>query len=252
MTSSGTMPEEYYFLGYAIARITPELGKWNSLGHRHLTDFVKHCIRNVPSLKVHYFGNTELDDEKTIDKRAYSSLKGLRDEFWNCGVPKPDGYSETDWGNEPAPYHIKQIENWNSKSIEEITHAVMDLYSTQTITDANIDLLPTGLPPNGETLFRRSRSQSGWIYVVTNPKWKNWVKVGVTRNLKKRLSSYNTSSPNRDFRIEWHKYHDKSTELESIIHDLPTLNPFRGHSKEWYNLSAKDCIPIIERAFKTF
>jgi len=252
MTGTGTMPEEYYFLGYTIARLTPEKGKWNTLGHRYLSGFVKHCIRNIGTLNSYYFENIGVETEKEIDKRAYNSLKGLRDEFWHSGVPKPSGYSETEWGSETADYHTKQIQKWKNKSNDEVKQALQELYSIQQITEAQIELLPEGLPAYGETLFIRSRDPSGWLYVVTNPKWQRWVKIGVSRNLKKRLSSYNTSSPHKDYIVEWHKFHENSIQVEAFIHNLSTLNSIRGESKEWYNLSVQKCIPILEEVFRKF
>ena len=252
MSSAGTMPKEYYFLGYVIARLTPSKGKWDVLGHRYLTGFVRHCIRGIPSLNSHYFEKIGVESEKDIDERAYKSLKGLRDEFWGSGVEQPPGYSDTKWGNETADYHTKQINIWKNKSDTLVKEAVHALFSSKKITETDLHLLPEGLPPKGETLFTKSRDPSGWIYVITNPIWGSWVKIGVTRNLKKRLSSYNTSSPHKDFFIEWFKFHENARELETFIHNDDVLGRHRGLSKEWYNLKPQDSMQHLGRVFRDF
>jgi hypothetical protein len=42
-------------------------------------------------------------------------------------------------------------------------------------------------------------SNEGYIYVITNPAWKGYYKIGQTVSLSKRMGTYQTSSPLRDF-----------------------------------------------------
>jgi hypothetical protein len=108
--------------------------------------------------------------------------------------------------------------------------------------------LPIGLPPNGETLFTRSNTPDGWLYVVSNPKWPDWVKIGITRNLSKRLSSYNTGAPTEDvyFKFDYHRFHDYAREIEREIHTDLIESPLRGDTSEWYRMSLEDAKAIID------
>ena len=45
--------------------------------------------------------------------------------------------------------------------------------------------------------------QQGFIYIITNPAWPNWCKIGLTINLQKRLNGYNTHAPLRDYVISF-------------------------------------------------
>ena len=41
----------------------------------------------------------------------------------------------------------------------------------------------------------------GYLYIITNPAWVGYYKIGQTISLSKRLSTYQTSSPLRDFKF---------------------------------------------------
>jgi len=42
---------------------------------------------------------------------------------------------------------------------------------------------------------------TGFLYAITNPAWKEWVKIGMAVNAEDRLKSYQTSSPFRDYKL---------------------------------------------------
>lgn len=44
---------------------------------------------------------------------------------------------------------------------------------------------------------------NGYMYVISNPAFKGWYKVGRALDLQKRLASYQTSSPFKDYKLEW-------------------------------------------------
>ncbi len=50
---------------------------------------------------------------------------------------------------------------------------------------------------------------NGFIYIITNEQYPDWVKIGITKNLKRRLQTYQTYSPFRNFKILYSiQYHD--------------------------------------------
>lgn len=59
-----------------------------------------------------------------------------------------------------------------------------------------------------------SRSDTGgFVYLVVNPAWPGWVKVGRTNNPDKRLGQYQTATPRRDFEfaaVVWFPDHYKA------------------------------------------
>jgi len=126
---------------------------------------------------------------------------------------------------------------------------VEEVLSGTSVSKFSSRRLPIGLPPDGETIFTRSNSPEGWLYVVTNPKWPEWVKIGITRDLAKRLSSYNTGAPTTNvfYQRKYHKYHPKARDLEREIHKSMRDDSRRGDSREWYRMSIEDAVSIIDR-----
>ena len=113
--------------------------------------------------------------------------------------------------------------------------------------------LPLGYSMDGEespTEFKRSNSPEGFIYVIANPSWPNWTKIGVSRNLSNRLMSYNTCVPHDEFKFKYYHFreHNKSTELEQKIHrDLRSdISIEHGHG-EWYHISIDKAKNIVDK-----
>ena len=44
-------------------------------------------------------------------------------------------------------------------------------------------------------------SPQGQVYIITNPAWEGWVKVGMAIDAEDRASNYQTSSPYRDYEL---------------------------------------------------
>lgn len=60
------------------------------------------------------------------------------------------------------------------------------------------DEVPLRRSKRGKAVERRDYSP-GYIYLVTNPAWSQWTKVGKAVNRQSRLNSYQTDSPERDY-----------------------------------------------------
>ena len=46
-------------------------------------------------------------------------------------------------------------------------------------------------------------SPQGQVYIITNPAWEGWVKVGMAVDADDRLGGYQTSSPYRDYTLAY-------------------------------------------------
>lgn len=42
---------------------------------------------------------------------------------------------------------------------------------------------------------------SGWVYAITNPAWPGFFKIGKAARLRRRLGSYQTGAPYKDYQI---------------------------------------------------
>lgn len=89
---------------------------------------------------------------------------------------------------------------------------------------------------------QKNRSQKlPLTYVISNPAWLGWVKVGFAVNFYSRLSSYNTSSPLKDYYEVYRIESQYAKELEELYHKINK----KGHG-EWYNNPKEDIINQLD------
>ena len=62
------------------------------------------------------------------------------------------------------------------------------------------------------------RQKSGYIYVISNSNFPSYYKIGVTEDIKSRLRTYQTSSPLRNYKIEYFIEHPDCYGAEKEIH----------------------------------
>lgn len=93
----------------------------------------------------------------------------------------------------------------------------------------------------------------GYLYIIKNKAWPDWVKIGITENLNKRLNNYQTSSPFRDYELMYSIYHPNYRQAEKNIRE--TLKPFASMIKnEWFRVDlsmAKDRLEEQLEEYKT-
>ena len=66
------------------------------------------------------------------------------------------------------------------------------------------------------------------------------IKVGITSNTKVRLNSYQTSDPNRNYKLEYKKYTYNFRAIEQFIHEK------YENKHEWIRGDLQDIISDIE------
>jgi len=93
------------------------------------------------------------------------------------------------------------------------------------------------------------RSAEGEVYIIRNTAWPSWYKVGKAVNSEDRLQGYQTSSPFRDFVLEYCEHFDNRHQAESTIHRM-----LEKHDKcidrrgEWF----KTYIPVIQEVMNDY
>ena len=83
-----------------------------------------------------------------------------------------------------------------------------------------------------------------FIYVISNPNHKGY-KVGIAKNVKQRLNGYQTSDPNRGFKLEFYIKTENYREIESEV-----LNYFNANY-EWVDADLKKIISHIKKLVKS-
>jgi len=87
--------------------------------------------------------------------------------------------------------------------------------------------------------------QEGYVYVMTNKAWPDWVKIGMAIDAEDRLNGYQTSSPHRDYVLEHYVASNdrRKSEREAHTRALPLATDSKG---EWFKLSVEQAITILD------
>ena len=75
----------------------------------------------------------------------------------------------------------------------------------------------------------------GFVYIISNPAWPGMCKVGMTSNVSKRLASYQTYSPKRDYVLKHWSFWEDRREAEKFV-----LSISRVYSHEWISLESSE------------
>ena len=82
----------------------------------------------------------------------------------------------------------------------------------------------------------------GYLYVITNPSWNNWVKIGRALDVSLRLSSYNVGSPFRDYEISYYTQINNPVLIERYF-----FEKYGTENNEWFNISIDEAIYEIKK-----
>ena len=89
-----------------------------------------------------------------------------------------------------------------------------------------------------------SSTKEGYVYVISNPAWPDWVKVGMAIDADDRCSSYQTSSPLRDYVLHCAISSDDRRKDESKAHKV--LEKIADSRKgEWFNIPVDTAIKYL-------
>ena len=87
--------------------------------------------------------------------------------------------------------------------------------------------------------------KEGFVYVITNPAWKGWIKVGMALDAKDRCKQYQTSSPLRDYKLLYKRFFKDRKGAEYKAHKK--LKGISSNQKgEWFKIPVTKAIKTIE------
>lgn len=93
--------------------------------------------------------------------------------------------------------------------------------------------------------------KAGYLYIITNPAFPNFVKIGTTHNLKQRLHVYQTGDPSRSYKIEYSLFHVRFREAEKKIKLY--MKPFaKSIRNEWYEVDIHMAIPRLHEVLEEY
>ena len=93
--------------------------------------------------------------------------------------------------------------------------------------------------------YKLDHIKEGYVYVITNKAWPEWVKIGMAIDAEDRLNGYQTSSPMRDFVLEHYVASNdrRKSEREAHTRALALSIDAKG---EWFKLSIEQAITILD------
>ena len=91
----------------------------------------------------------------------------------------------------------------------------------------------------------------GYIYIISNPAHPNFLKFGITEDIKSRLSTYNTGDPQRAYRVEYYIFHPKYKRAEIKIQEM--LKYFaKSQKNEWAEISLPIAISRLDETLDDY
>ena len=99
------------------------------------------------------------------------------------------------------------------------------------------------------SLRNYKHTKSGYVYVITNPAWKGWVKIGMAIDAEDRLKSYQTSSPYRDYQLLHSVYVTDRRAIERKAH-RKVSKIAEDKQNEWFKVDAIEAIDCITAILK--
>ena len=101
------------------------------------------------------------------------------------------------------------------------------------------------------SLEKYESSVEGQVYVITNPNFPDWVKVGMAIDAEDRLNNYQTSSPFRDYVLQY--YYDVNNRRAAENEAHTELQKSYERKGEWFKCTpeqAKEVISGIAEEYK--
>ena len=90
------------------------------------------------------------------------------------------------------------------------------------------------------------KTTEGYVYIINNPCWDGWLKIGMAVDAEDRCNSYQTSSPHRDYRLLYaRRFKDRRKAEKKTIHKLKKIA--KEHNGEWFKTDRNTAQEIIGR-----
>jgi hypothetical protein len=136
-------------------------------------------------------------------------------------------------GNAIHPYH----EIYKTKGVVSAYEA-MGILTSQTNSNT-LEFIKK------ESIAMFDKISHGEVYIITNPAWKGWVKIGMAVESKDRLKAYQTSSPLRDYKLRYSKAFLNRRDAETKAHALCSEHAEQVEN-EWFKMTIKKAIQLIK------
>ncbi len=143
--------------------------------------------------------------------------------------------------------------NWWPSFVGKQHYKCIDCYDTRRAENKIKKMYSQGKQPSPKLLARflgnkhkaeYNKIKQGFVYVISNPAWENWVKIGMAVDADDRIINYQTSSPFRDYDLKYSQKFNDRRSAETEVHSL--LGKEYTRNNEWFECSVEEAIEAIE------
>jgi len=90
------------------------------------------------------------------------------------------------------------------------------------------------------------KTTEGYVYIIANPSFDGWLKIGMAVDAEDRCNGYQTSSPHRDYRLLYaRRFNDRRKAETKTMNKLKKV--VKEHNGEWFKTDRNTAQEIIER-----
>ena len=115
----------------------------------------------------------------------------------------------------------RNLEFYNLDAIISVGYRVNSTRATQFRIWATANRVYYNKEVDGKIDFEYKNDRlKKYVYIISHPKFKGYYKVGFTKDYKNRLNSYQTSDPDRAYKMEYFYLTPHFRETEKYIHNL--------------------------------
>ena len=93
--------------------------------------------------------------------------------------------------------------------------------------------------------YKLDSIKEGYVYVITNKAWPEWVKIGMAIDAEDRCNGYQTSSPHRDYILEHSVYSNDRRKAEQQAHTRATKLATEANG-EWFKLTVQQAKEVLD------
>ena len=93
--------------------------------------------------------------------------------------------------------------------------------------------------------YKLDSIKEGYVYVITNKAWPDWVKIGMAIDAEDRCNGYQTSSPHRDYILEHSVASNDRRKAEQQAHTRATKIATETNG-EWFKLTVQQAKEVLD------
>jgi hypothetical protein len=120
----------------------------------------------------------------------------------------------------------------------------------QPVSSPWYDILPGGNYKSlDDALFKNSpvnNIEEGYVYIITNRAWPEWIKIGMALDAEDRCGGYQTSSPYRDYVLEYSVFTENRRKAEKKAHTKAAKLASETNG-EWFKLDVETAKHILDK-----